>query len=78
MAAADRVGAEVISVMERRRRWTTEQKLAVVEKPAPPRPSVAATADHHGVISRLLFDWRRQVRGGRMPDANTHEGRLME
>jgi transposase len=67
MVAADRVGAEVISVVERRRRWTMEQKLALVDLAAQPGSSVAATADRHGVSRSLLFDWRRQVREGIMP-----------
>lgn len=67
MVTGDGVGAEVISVVERRRRWTTEQKLALVEAAAQPGSSVAATADRHGVSRSLLFDWRRQVREGTMP-----------
>lgn len=67
MVTGDGVGAEVISVVERRRRWTTEQKLALVEAAAQPGASVAATADRHGVSRSLLFDWRRQVREGTMP-----------
>lgn len=66
MVTAGRVGAEVISVVERRRRWTTEQKLALVEAAAQAGSSVAATADRHGVSRSLLFDWRRQVREGTM------------
>jgi len=67
MVTVDRVGAEVISLVERRRRWTTEQKLALVDLATQPGSSVAATADRHGVSRSLLFDWRRQVREGTMP-----------
>lgn len=67
MVTGDRVGAEVISVVECRRRWTTEQKLALIEAAAQPGASVAATADRHGVSRSLLFDWRRQVREGALP-----------
>lgn len=61
-----RVG-EVISVVARRRRWTVEQKLALVEEVLRPGASVAAVADRHGMSRSLLFDWRRQVREGTMP-----------
>ncbi len=61
-----RVG-EVISVVARRRRWTVEQKLALVEEVSRPGASVAAVADRHGMSRSLLFDWRRQVREGTMP-----------
>lgn len=58
---------EVISVVARRRRWTLEQKLALVEEVSRPGASVAAVADRHGMSRSLLFDWRRQVRDGTMP-----------
>jgi transposase len=58
---------ELISVVARRRRWTLEQKLALVEEVSRPGASVAAVADGHGVSRSLLFEWRRQVREGTMP-----------
>jgi transposase len=58
---------EVISVVQRRRRWTTEQKLALVEEAMRPGSSVAGVADRHGMSRSLLFEWRRQVREGTMP-----------
>ncbi len=58
---------EVISVVARRRRWTLEQKLALVEEASRPGASVAALADRHGMSRSLLFEWRRQVREGTMP-----------
>lgn len=51
----------------RSRRWTLEQKLALVEEVSRPGASVAAIADRHGMSRSLLFDWRRQVREGTMP-----------
>lgn len=56
--------SEVISVVARRRRWTLEQKLALVEEVLRPGASVA---DRHGMSRSLLFAWRRQVRDGTMP-----------
>ena len=61
-----RVG-EVISVVARRRHWTLEQKLALVEEVSRPGASVAAVADRHGMSRSLLFEWRRQARDGTMP-----------
>ena len=58
---------EVISVVSRRRRWTLDQKLALVEEVSRPGASVAAVADRHGMSRSLLFEWRRQVREGTMP-----------
>jgi transposase len=63
----DGLRGEVISVVQRRRRWTTEQKLALVEEAMRLGTSVAGVADRHGVSRSLLFEWRRQVREGTMP-----------
>lgn len=68
-----RVG-ELISVVARRRRWTVEQKLALVQEVSRPGAAVAAIADRHGVSRSLLFDWRRQVREGTMPGVVRAEG----
>jgi transposase len=46
-------------VVQRRRRWTTEQKLALVEEAMRPGSSVAGVADRHGVSRSLLFEWRQ-------------------
>lgn len=54
-------------MVQRRRRWTTEQKLALVEEAMRPGLSVAGIADRHGVSRSLLFEWRRQAREGTMP-----------
>jgi transposase len=58
---------EVISVVQRRRRWTTAQKLALVEEAMRPGSSVAGVADRHGIGRSLLFEWRRQACEGTMP-----------
>lgn len=52
---------EVISVVARRRRWTLEQKLALVAEVSRLGASVSAMADRHGVGRSLLFEWRRQA-----------------
>lgn len=54
-------------MVQRRRRWTTEQKLALVEEAMRPGSSVAGVADRRGVSRSLLFEWRRQAREGTMP-----------
>ena len=54
-------------MVARRRRWTLEQKLALVEEVSRPGASVVAVADRHGMSRSLLFEWRRQAREGTMP-----------
>ena len=55
---------EVITGRERRRRWSTEDKLQFVAEMAEPGTRVRAVAARHGVCESLLFTWRRQVRDG--------------
>jgi hypothetical protein len=51
-ALPDGSWGEVISVVQRRRRWTTEQKLALVEEAMRPGSSVTGVADRHGRSNR--------------------------
>lgn len=60
-------GVEVISVVRRRRRWTSEQKLALVAEVEQSGGSLAGVADRHGVSRSLLFEWRRQLHDDAMP-----------
>lgn len=55
---------EIITGRERRRRWSTEDKLRLVAEMAEPGTRVRAVAARHGVCESLLFTWRRQVRDG--------------
>jgi transposase len=55
---------EIITGRERRRRWSTDDKLRLVAEMAEPGMRVRAVAARHGVCESLLFTWRRQVRDG--------------
>jgi transposase len=61
------MGSEIISVVERRRRWPAEEKLKLLNEVLKPGASVAAVADRHGVARGLIYRWLRLVREGRMP-----------
>jgi transposase len=58
---------DVISVVARRRRWTLEQKLMLLEEVSRPGASIAVVADRHEMSRSLLFEWPRQNREGTMP-----------
>ena len=58
---------EIISTVARRRRWTIEQKVAILDEASQPRASVSAVADRHGISRNLIYLWRRQAREGSMP-----------
>jgi transposase len=57
---------EIITGKERRRRWSTEQKLRIVAGAEEPGACIKAVASRHDVYPSLLFYWRRQVREGRL------------
>jgi transposase-like protein len=54
----------VLSGPERRRRWTTAEKLRIVEESLAPAASVVEVARRHDVHPNLLTVWRRQARAG--------------
>jgi transposase len=57
---------EIVTGRERRRRYSAEQKLRLVEETMQPGMSVSAVARLHGVPPSLLFNWRRlMTEGGR-------------
>jgi len=61
------MAAEIISTVERRRKWASDEKLRILEEALAPGASVAAVADRNGVCRSLLYTWLRLARSGRMP-----------
>jgi transposase len=55
---------EVITGVGRRRRFTTEQKLAVVAETMQPGMSISYVARRHGLSPSLVFRWRRLMSDG--------------
>jgi transposase len=55
---------EIITGVERRRRWRVEEKLRIVAECERPGACLAAVAREHDVSSGLLWNWRRQARRG--------------
>ncbi|MGI4946019.1 MAG: IS66-like element accessory protein TnpA [Janthinobacterium lividum] len=55
---------EIITGRERRRRWSTQEKLRIVGETHEPGACVGDVAARHGVCASLVFTWRRQVRQG--------------
>ena len=56
---------EVITRGERRRRWSVEEKQAVVEESLAPHASIMAVARKHGIGTGQLYSWRHQFLGTR-------------
>lgn len=58
---------EIITRVERRRRWRPEDKLRIVAEAEQPGACFAEVARRHDVSRALLWTWRRQVQEGRRP-----------
>ncbi len=52
---------EVITRGERRRRWSMEEKHAIVAESLAPNTSLTAVARKHGIGTGLLYSWRHQL-----------------
>jgi transposase len=52
----DRV--EVITRVERRRKWTNAEKAAVLAESDAPGTNVAAVARRHGIARSIVYNWR--------------------
>lgn len=53
-----------IAVVGGRRRWSADQKLAILREAFGPDGSVSATCQRHAVGSGMLYTWRRQGLAG--------------
>ena len=65
---------EIISTVARRRRWTIEEKVAILDEASQSRASIAAVADRHGISRNLIYLWRRQAREGAMAGVTMSNG----
>lgn len=54
---------EIFTGAGRRRRWSAEQKAAIVAESMGGNESVSSVARRHGLTVPQLFAWRRQMRG---------------
>jgi transposase len=54
---------------ERRRRWSLQDKLQIVEETLQLGVTVSEVARRHGLAPSVVFTWRRLAREGRLGDA---------
>ena len=60
------MGLEIISGVERRRRWSAADKLRIVAEADEPGAKVAEVARRHEVSRSILWTWRKQARAGEL------------
>jgi transposase len=59
--SAPKEHVEVTMRAERRRRWSSEEKLNIVRETLRPGVVAQAVADRHGIGTGLLYTWRKQM-----------------
>lgn len=57
---------EIITGVERRRRWSLDEKLRLVAECDAPGGSVTRVSRQHDISRALLWTWRRQLRRGEL------------
>jgi transposase len=70
-AAPSRV--EVVTSVQRRRRWTPEQKLEIVKQTNEPGSSVSIVARQFGISAAQLFQWRKAYLQGSLMAVGANE-----
>jgi transposase len=55
---------EVLGGVERRRRWSSDEKTRIVEETLVPGAKISEVARRNGISASLVFTWRRQARTG--------------
>ena len=70
----DRV--EIITSVQRQRRWTASEKVRMVEETFEPGMTVSLVAWRHGVAPNQLFTWRRLVAQGGLTAGGRADGGL--
>ncbi len=67
----DRV--EVVTSVQRRRRFTPEQKRAIIEEAEQPGSSISIVARKYGINPSQVFKWRRLMQDGALVAAGAEE-----
>ena len=55
---------EVFAGIQRRRRYSVDQKLAVLQEATQPGMTISYVARRHGISPSLIFGWRRRMTEG--------------
>src|SRR5262249_18466074 len=64
---------EGVTAVQRRRRWSAEEKAAIVQETYAPGMSVSLVARQHGIAPNQLFTWRRLYADGALSGVGAGE-----
>jgi transposase len=73
MSSATPTRVEVVTSVQRRRRWTPEQKLEIVKQTNEPGNSVSMVARQFGITAAQLFQWRKAYLQGSLMAVGSNE-----
>jgi len=73
MSSATPARVEVVTSVQRRRRWTPEQKLEIVKQTKEPGSSVSMVARQFGISAAQLFQWRKAYLQGSLMAVGANE-----
>jgi transposase len=73
MSSATPTRVEVVTSVQRRRRWTPEQKLEIVKQTNEPGNSVSMVARQFGISAAQLFQWRKAYLQGSLMAVGANE-----
>jgi transposase len=73
MSSATPTRVEVVTSVQRRRRWTPEQKLEIVKQTNQPGSTVSMVARQFGISAAQLFQWRKAYLQGSLMAVGANE-----
>lgn len=73
MSSATPTRVEVVTSVQRRRRWTPEQKLEIVKQTNESGSSVSMVARQFGITAAQLFQWRKAYLQGSLMAVGANE-----
>ena len=73
MSSATPRRVEVVTSVQRRRRWTSEQKLEIVKQTNEAGSSVSMVARQFGISAAQLFQWRKAYLQGSLMAVGANE-----
>ena len=73
MSSATPTRVEVVTSVQRRRRWTPEQKLEIVKQTNEPGSTVYMVARQFGISAAQLFQWRKAYLQGSLMAVGANE-----
>lgn len=73
MSSATPSRVEVVTSVQRRRRWTPEKKLEIVKQTNEPGSSVSMVARQFGISAGQLFQWRKAYLQGSLMAVGANE-----